>query len=256
MNDYDLIQLIKENTSLENINAGNYLFEENTSNNSLFYIESGTVFLEKGNNTLFSIGAGNIIGEKSFIEESGKPISAKAQDYIEYYELKHSDFINFSSEIKLKFFKNLSLMLSNRIYKINNILDNIKIINKKVLNEKFFDNNGFVSIFDKIIEIDKYFLLKYQVNSNSYQNILSNNFFSLDIEDFINSFLENGKEFKIGENYIFMKCGEYIYFIMGDLLLDKYILSNSLFYNIPMFKYLGSFIEKNQADKFLEGLEQ
>ncbi len=251
----DLSQLIKKHCKEKKLNKWDYVFQQWDNNTSLFYILEWDLLLEKDWNIIFSVGKDQILWEKSFIQNTWKPIDARAQSDIIFYELTQNDFQNYSDSEKIEFFSIMSLTLSDRVYNINDILSNINILNNKILkiSDDVFEEHWFINLFEGMVDIQSYYLLKH--NDGFFQNITSNNILEESVEAFLNDLIEQKHTFKVGQNYIYINANDYIYFLIWEVKIKKYVISNTLFYSIPTFKYLWQLLEDKSCKKIMSTIE-
>jgi len=235
-----LIQLIKKYWNKVTLKKNKYLFKTDDNDFNLYLLDKGSIILEKNNKVITSVSWNEILGEKSFILWKPKDLSCKADKNITVYVLDYNDYHSLDKKIQNNILEWLVVTVSNRVYKLNDILDTISSINSSVINLKKTDNleKNLKNIFDNIIKINTYLLLK-SLDSNDYQKIIWNIPFDDRVDEFLWECKTNSLPIKIGKNYIYIKAKWYIYLLMGDVTNSKYKITNSLFYAMSMLVYFA-----------------
>lgn len=110
--------------------AGEELFAEGESGGeAIWVIISGRVEVYKNirgdlDRTLASFGAGDVIGEMSFIDQSSRSASARTSEASEFYLLSPLAFTKIQTEqpaIAARFFRNIALILAERVRNTNDL---------------------------------------------------------------------------------------------------------------------------------------
>lgn len=246
----DLIQLIKKIWEHRIYNQDDYLFRINEPDFSLYFIDDWEIILEKDGKSLINITKNQIIWEKSFIEKQNKPLSARVIEKSEIYVLTQEKYLLLELDQRNEFLSMLIIFLSQRVNKMNEILSIIGSLNQDLiqltkLNE--FDNIN--KYLDKIINLENYIILKN--HEQEYIRISWNLLYTSDIYQFIYWFLQKDIKVKIWKNYLYLNTWYYIFVLQWEMLVDSYILVNSLMYSDSIMNYLWEKIEENNEKNFI-----
>lgn len=122
LNDRDIEWMVNNGTKTE-IKPGDILIQKGKSIDSLFIVLSGqlNVFAEtKKSEIIAKLGAGEVVGEMSFIESRLPSVSVAAATNTEVFKIS-KDIINLrlssNPEFRASFYYALALFLSNRLRK-------------------------------------------------------------------------------------------------------------------------------------------
>ncbi len=255
MEKVDLIQLIKDLWDKIQLDKWSYVFKEWDDDFNLYFIEYWNVLLEKWWNIIIWIWEWEIFWEKSFLQNSSKPVSAKIiENWTILYKLNYDKFNILSSWEKEKILVNLALFLSNRVYKLNSVLSFLLLINNNIIDYSLnFDKNKLIEFINNFIDLNWFIILKHQ--DQQYQMLAWDLNFDTKIEEFIIDMMKNEISSKVWKNYIFIKSWDYIYLFSWNVNVQEYVITNSLLYANSMFRYLGENIERNKEMKILNSIE-
>ena len=120
-------KLVMARFQKENFSAGEYIFKENDSGDTLYIVEQGTVSLKKlivsdYEKTLFVATEGLIFGEFSFIDGRERSASARAENDCVLLSLNREGFDAFIKEYPTagtKLYNNLLLTIVERLRQTN-----------------------------------------------------------------------------------------------------------------------------------------
>ncbi len=227
------------------------LFQKEDKDTSLFYVEKGRINIEKNGNTIIEIDNNEIIWEKSFVSNKWKDISAIAQEEENIiYCITNNKFQQLEWKIREEFLWLLIIFLSNRIYKLNSIIQFLWKLSEKLSDSEDNSTDSLLEFIDRFITKDKYIVIRNDINK--FHKINWN--IDLDYETIKkakNIVKENIKN-KIWKNYIYIRSKEYIYMFWWEIKLEKYIIMNSLLYTNPIFSDLGAKLEETVYDEYLK----
>ena len=228
-----------------------FLFKEIDNDTSLFYIEKWRINIEKKGSTIIEIDDNEIIWEKSFISNEWKNISAITQEdeNIIYY-ITTSDFQKLDSSTREIFLWLLTIFLSDRIYKLNSIIQFLWKLSEKLSDSENKSTESLLEFIDRFINKDKYIVLRNDINK--FHKINWNIDLDYDIIKKAKEIVSENINNKIWKNYIYIKSKEYIYMFWWEIKLEKYIIMNSLLYTNPVFSELGAKLEETVYDEYLK----
>lgn len=246
-----LSHLIKNSWKLITLNKNDILFNSDSLDLNLYYIEDWLIHLSLNWVNIFEIWKWQIIWEKSFLEKTPKSVDAKVFSDCKLYVLTPDYLDSLDIDQLRSFLSSLTLYLSDRIYKINNILSYLDYFNKNILRlSNNFDKELFKSMFNKIINLEWYIVLKY---TNDVLIQLSWDLpYNDDIEKLAFESISHKLSTKIWQNYIYLYSWNYVYIMFWAPKLDAYVLSNLLIYSWSIFIYLWELIESNKNSWFIK----
>lgn len=253
MENQNLNQLIKNLWEKVFVKSGEYLFTVNYEDRWLYFLDSGKIILESNNKKIISLWEGEVLGEKSFLENKKKPIDAKALDDSILYKIDKDDFDKYDFQIKEQILTSISIFLSSRVYKLNNILDILNFFNEKLLEKTpFTKENDFLKPFEQMIDVESYVVLRH--NWDCLEKLYSNILFDEELEDFVLQNYNQNTNQKIGNNYIFVCSWWYIFLLFGTIKLQDYVITNSVMYMNSMFKYMWENLEAMKNKRILDDI--
>lgn len=158
--------------------AGEDLFLENDPGDSLFIIQSGRVEVYKRikgdvDRALASFGAGEVLGEMSFIDGSRRSAGARTTEASEFLVLSRSNFARVHKErpeVAAAFYRNLASIMADRLRTTNELYKdsvafNLEATGTGALNLKSLVEDlravtvhlsGGVAITGRILQMDHY----------------------------------------------------------------------------------------------------
>lgn len=246
MKQEDLIQLIRNTWKFVTFNEWEYLFEKWDTDFWLFYIDSWTVVLESDWMPLIELWGWEVIWEKAFIDKESKPLSAKViENDTKVFMYSQMDFLKLPENEKKQFYERLSLFLANRVYKMNTVMSLISEINDSIVKSVNDINKESLKYFvADFLDLEWFLILKYYYWE--YQVLYWDMIFDQTIEIFINWNIENKVNIRVWTNYIYIFAWDYIFLFYGNVKLQKYVLSNALYYSRLMFRYMWEKIEEKK----------
>lgn len=254
MQKLNLNQLIKQYWKYIELKSWDYLFKTDSIDQNIYYIDKWEIVLEKDWIPMINVWEWEIIWERSFLLKQNKPLDARVEENVACYCITNSDFDNIEFDVQKDFLSSLVLFLSERVYKMNDVISLIWALNKNILSyTRKFDDNKLLELFDKIIDLRWYIILNIQ--KWDFVKIAWDINYDLDIEDFIKSSLSRNLAVKIWKNYIFLCNKNYVYLLHGIPKIVWYVLSNVLMYSDAIFTYLWEkIIEKNEKEFIFKSL--
>jgi len=236
------------------INKGEYLYENNKNDTNLYFILKGKILLTISWQDIAIVWENELSWEKSFLNQTSKPIDAKAISDVEVLVLTREKFKSLDKELQLQLLKSLTLFVSDRVYFLNDIINTISKINVKIsstqkkLNFEFLKN-----LFSEIIDINNIYMYKFiywwflpifesQINPDLQKKI--NNFSNkkIIIEWWKNSFL--------------IKSYDYLFFLEWKPLKSNYIINNVIMHSVIILKYLWNLLEEEKNNSLSDLLDQ
>lgn len=162
LNDLDIEWMINNGSKAE-LEAGDRLIRKGETIESLFIVLSGQLSITDGTSdkTIAMIGAGEIVGEMSFLESRPPSVSVIATESTSVYsisrELMNSRLAN-NLEFKANFYYAISLFLSNRLRKTTSQLgygnpEEVDMIDENVLEGISQAGSRFGQILQKFSEV-------------------------------------------------------------------------------------------------------
>ncbi len=233
------------------IQKWDFLYKSNKKDTNIYFIEKWKFILQKDNQKIALIEENEISWEKSFLNNMPKPIDAKAITNSTIFYLTTEDFEKLDNKTKEEFLRLLTLFISDRVYLLNSIIDNISFLSNFInRNSPELSLDYFKKLFNKILDIKSIFI--YETYENSILALFTSEF-NPDIENKINN-LSNRKEFlNIENNNITFKIGSFIFYINGNFKQPSYIVNNTLIHSLTSFKYLAEKI-RNLKNEELNNL--
>lgn len=218
-----------------------YLFKNNEDDKNLYFIIEWEVLLTINWSDIAITWANEIIWEKSFLSNSPKPIDAKVVKDTRYYTIKQDIFNNLDSNEQIDLLKQLTLFISDRVYLLNDIINNLSNISNKISNNTIdLSIENIWKIFENIIKLE---------NISIYKNItwwIIPIYESKMNIDFIQDNLENIKNQKITQidNKILINTNNYVFMIEWEKLKNDYIINNVFMHSLSNFNYLWLLLEE------------
>jgi len=225
------------------IKKWDYLFKNNENDTNLYYILDWEVLLTNEWIDIIITWKNEIIWEKSFINNAPKPINAIAVKDTNILVISQYIFKKIDNNEKTTFLKQLILLVSDRVYLLNEIINNIAKIWEKISNNKInLSTLSIWNIFTNLIKIKNIYVYKkiswwiiplYESNINT---------------DFIaknQKIIENNKIIQIDEKYV-TNTWNYIFIFDWEKLKSDYIINNVLMHTINSIEYLWLLIEEEK----------
>lgn len=228
------------------------IFSKDSKDSDLYYIINWEISLIAEEKIIALVGKWEIIWENSFLKKQAKPISAVTNQKVEIITINNEDFTKIQDSEKAHFLTELNLFLSQRIYLLNDIINNLLRINEKIskYNECKIEFDDIKEIFKTLINIKNIYVYK------STWEIFFPVFESKTIIDLNKEHIETDcDKFNIDENNwkIIVKTKEYLFILEGEKNSTDYIFNNSLMYCKYSLNHLWTLLE-NQKNESLEWL--
>jgi len=236
------------------INKWDFLFKNKENNTNLYYILNWNIILLIWWNTIAVVGKDELLWEKSFLLNNWKPIDAKLDMESEALVLTQNDLSNLTCEERIELNKEIAIFISNRVYLLNDIINQISNLNKIIskleinLNIQYFKN-----IFSNIYKIDFFYL--YKKIENRYIPI-----FESKISEKITLIIDNIKNINLEiieyiDEYLIIETKSYIYIFKWDYYNNKYITENVLIHSVSTLEYFWDLVEQEnnkELESFLD----
>ncbi len=249
----NLGQLIKKYWQKKILEENDFLFTNNSNDTKLYYLEYWNIILEDDGMPLISLSDWEIIGEKSFIETIPKGFfDARITSETVIYEMSQEIFEEVSLEWKKEVYMKLSLFLSNRTYKLNNVLSTIYKFNN--FNKKFDEykdsHEYIVDFFDILINVKNFILTKLEFDE--LVQIIWDIPFDEELEDFLKKKVDMKIPVLSWKNYIFVNTWTYIFLISGEKKQEEYVFSNSVINWMSIIENIAKKVEDRKTKQILE----
>ena len=162
LNDLDIEWMINNGSKTE-LEIGDRLIQKGKAITNLYIVLSGKLSISNGENqnNIAHIGAGEIVGEMSFLESRAPSVSVIATEAVSVYSIP-AELMNFrlanNLEFKANFYYAISLFLSNRLRKTTSQLgygfaEESDAIDENVLNGITQAGARFGQILQKFSEV-------------------------------------------------------------------------------------------------------
>lgn len=247
----NLGQLIKKYWQKKFLESWKMLFDCSKEDCNIYYIQSWHVLLEKNSIPVVSLWSWEILWEKSFLELVPKLLDAKVSEDLEYYFLTKEKFDQLNEDAKVSILSWIWSFLTNRIYKLNDVLTKINYYNSNIILSDI-DDEKLKNIFKNDITIEEILVLK-KINWNeNFHKLYWNIVFWDDVEKLLYTISSQDNKIKVWKNYLIFDSWSYVFLFFGKIISEKYILENSILYSTWMFDYLWFKLEEKQNNEFLE----
>jgi len=230
------------------IKKWNYIFKNNEDDINLYFILEWEVLLT---NTWIDIAItwkNEIIWEKSFINKTPKPIDAYAIKDATVLIISQDIFDKLGNNQKIELLKQLTLFVSDRVYLLNDVINNIAKIWKKISNNKIsLSTLSIWDFFSNLMRIQNIYVYKKIIwwIIPLYESNINIDFIERNEEK-----IKNNKVIQINNKYI-INTWNYIFVLDGKKLKNDYIINNVLMHTVNSIEYLWLLIEE-EKNKILE----
>lgn len=226
----------------------NYLFQKNKDDTNLYFILEWEILLTINWVDIAIVWKNEISWEKSFLNKTPKPIDAKVIKNTTILVLTQDIYNKLDNNQKIHLLKQLILFVSDRVYLLNEVINNIAKIWEKISSKNIkLSTFSIWDIFSNLIEIKNIFIYKrivwwiiplYESNIN------------IDFIDKHKEQTQNDRIIIINDKYIINTCN-YIFVLEWKKLKDEYIINNVFMHTINNMEYLWVLIEEKK-NKILE----
>ncbi len=223
-----------------------YLYKANEKDTNLYFILKWSILLKINWTNIALVWDNEISGEKSFIEWTEKPIDALAETEVEYLVISPDKFNDISSREKELFLKKLILFISNRVYLLNSIVQNVSSISLNITNNKNTDFGNIKGIFKWVFELENIYVYKF-----IWDSIISiyDSKFNLDT-------VEITKKYRTNDNLFYnlwwwqyiIKSGDFCFILEWKNISSEYIMNNVILNSIASFSYLWWLLEQQKEE--------
>ena len=243
-------EFLKEYWEEIKIKKWNYLFKNNKDDTNIYFILEWEILLTLNWIDIAIVWEDEIIWEKSFLNKTVKPMDGYATKDTSVLAITQDIFKKFDNTQKFELLKQLTLFVSNRVYFLNEVINNIAKIWEKISNNKInLSTLSIWEIFSNLIKVKKIYIYKkitwwiiplYESNIN------------IDFIEKNKESINNNKVTEIDDKYTIINTLNYIFILDGEKLKNDYIINNVFMHTINKIEYLWLLIEK-EKNKVLEG---
>ena len=233
------------------INKWNFLYKKEENDQNIYFIKSWKILLTINWQDIAVVWSWEISWEKSFLNKSWKPINAKAITNVEVFYISPEMFDTLSEFEKNNFLKQIILFISNRVYLLNDVINNISYLNQYISkhNPKL-ELDYFKDLFKNLFEIENTYL--YKLQDEAILPIFESKI-NLDYREKLN-FPEN--EISLSDKKIEIKLGDYLLILeFGKIKKEKYIIENTFIHSTNNLKNLAEQLENLKNEQLSEFLE-
>jgi len=228
----------------KNIKKWEFLYKSWDNDNSLYFIKKWEILLQFNWKTIAIVWENEISWEKSFLEWTGKPIDAIANEDLEVLYISYDDFQNIDFDIQKEFLKSLVLFVSNRVYLLNDVISNLDHINTQVIEKQPKLDINYLNWLFKFIDLKNIYIYKL-FDGNLFPIFESKLDFSLQ-EKVKNCSLKNIDIKHINDSLIIAKIHEFIIVLEWNKNVSDYIVNNVLIHSVWSLKYLCFLLEEER----------
>lgn len=257
MKETSLTQLIKTYWKEIFLKKWEYLFKEWDDSRVIYLVNNGWINLSKNWRTYLKLWVGELIWEKTFLQGWWKFFAAITDVYSSIIEFSYSDYEKMNIETQRVLIENISIFLSDRIYKMNNILSFITEFNARLVEmEWMFEKSFVLDFFREFINFDKHLILKRETD---YFQILDWNMFLDDeIANFIKLKTDNEQsDFQyIWTNYVLFNSWVYYFLFYWNIKVDRYIFKNTLLYSWAMLELICSCLQEYKHNMIMNNIKE
>jgi len=239
-------ELLEKYGKIKKIKKWDFLYKNNENDQNLYFIKKWEVLLTINWKDIAIVWEWELSWEKSFINKTPKPIDAKALTEVEVLFISPEDFENFNSEIKENLLKQITLFISDRVYLLNDIINNISLINKNLISTNPKLSIEYIqNIFWDLIKIEEIYI--YKTIEGAILPIFESKL-NPDIQEEIQKITNKQKVFSQKNWYTTLKINEFTLVGKFTEQKNKYISNNVLIHSLSSIKYLCEKLDnlKNQ----------
>lgn len=257
MKEKSLTQLIRQNWKEIFLKKGEYLFQEWDDSRVIYLVNNWWINLSKNGRTYLKLWVDEIIWEKTFFQVWWKFFAAIADVYSSIITFDYADYEKMDSETQRILIEHISIFLSDRIYKMNNILSFITEFNARLVEMKWMFEKWFIlDFFREFINFDKYLILKRDMD---YFQILDwDMYLDDDIANFIKLKIDKEQwDFQyIWSNYVLFKSWVYYFLFYWNIKVDRYIFKNTLLYSWAMLELICSYLQEHNHEMIMKNIKE
>jgi len=227
------------------IKKWDYLYKANNNDTNLYYVVSWKIILSINWENIAIVWENEINGEKSFLENKPKPIDAIAKENVSLLVLSREQFEKISNEKKISFLKELVLLISNRVYLLNDIITNLSYMNTSVIEAK---PTGDLSCFKRMfsfMDLKNIYIYKI-LDKNTIISIYESKY-DIKIQEKIKENINESFIIKNeNKNTIMLNIWWYILLFEVWDISNYYVVNNILMHSIGILKYLCIILEQRK----------
>ena len=230
-----------------------YLYKANEKDTNLYFILKWELLLKFKWTNIALVWANEISWEKSFIEWTEKPIDAVAETDVDYLVITVDEFNNINSKEKELFLKKLILFISNRVYLLNSVVQNVSSLSLNIINNKWEINfNTIKNIFWNIFDLKEIYIYKF-----IWESVIPifDSKFNPTIVEIVEKYKGKSNLFNSLDWKYLIKSWDYCFVLEWKVISSEYVMNNVILNSIASFSYLWSLIEKQKEDCLQDFLE-
>jgi len=230
-----------------------YLFKKDKDDTNIYFILEWEILLTLNWIDIAIVWKNEIIWEKSFLNKTVKPIDAYVIKDTNILVITQDIFKQLDDNQKITLLKQLTLFISDRVYLLNEVINNIAKIWEKISNNKInLSTLSIWEIFLNLIKVNKIYIYKNIIwwIIPLYESSINIDFIEKNKEN-----INNNKVVEIDNKYT-INTWNYIFVLDGEKLKNDYIINNVFMHTINNIEYLWLLIEKEKNEVLEEFLEE
>jgi len=237
-----LKEILKKHWHTKKLKKWEYLYKTSENDQNLYFIKKWQILLSLNWNQIAIVWENEISGEKSFLNKTPKPIDAQAITDLEVIFLSPEDFEKLDNSTQKEILKALTLFVSDRVYLLNDIVNNISVINKKISTLKPSLSLDYLQeLFWNLFNIQEAYI--YKTYEGAILPIFESNL-NPQVQVEIQKVQNKQRSIIWGKDYFLIKVDDYIFY--GKITKHKsdYVITNTFIHSIHTLKYLWEILEK------------
>ena len=224
--------------------AWEYLFQQSDNDTNLYFVISGKLLMEKEGFFISYVEKDTLIWEKSFLENSSKPIDVKVVEDSKVIIVANDNFCSFSEMDKINFLKELTIYVSERVNNLTKVMNHVEMISQKIYDYDGDDSLESIStIFGNVLNLEKVVIFRKQYGSLS--KVLG---WAIEekLQKEAEKYIDKDFQFYTDDKQLFIVEKDYFIAFVGEKKMTDYVVNN-IFLNIN--SPLRIFIEKIEEQK-------
>ena len=237
-----LQEILQKYWHTKEIKKWEYLYKASKNDQNLYFIQKWQILLSANWNQIAIVWENEISWEKSFLNKTPKPIDAQAITDLEVIFLSPEDFEKLDNFTQKEILKALTLFVSDRVYLLNNIVNNISVINKKISTLKPSLSLEYLQeLFWNLFNIQEAYI--YKIYEWAILPILESNV-NPQVQLEIQKVQDKQRSIIWGKDYFLIKVDDYIFYGKIQKYKSDYVITNTFIHSIHTLKYLWEILEK------------
>ena len=218
-----------------------YLYKASENDQNLYFIKKWQILLSANWHEIAIVWENEISWEKSFLNKTPKPIDAQAITNLEVIFLSPEDFEKLDNFTQKEILKALTLFVSDRVYLLNDIINNISVINKKISTLKpSLSSNYLQELFWNLFSLEEVYI--YKIYESAVLPIFESNL-NPQIQLEIQKVQNKQRSLILWDNYFLIKVDDYVFYVKIKKHKSDYIITNTFIHSIHTLKYLWEILE-------------